>query len=307
MSYVNVFTKFPDFNFPRFILNSLIVTIVAVLLCLFLSATAGYGFAKFKFRGNTVLFTLVLATIMISFEAIVVPLFILVRRLGMQNTYWGLIIPESLTAFGVFMMRQFFFCLPNDFIESARIDGANEYAIFARIAIPMAQTALLALVIFHAQWVWNLLLWPLIVMSNPDMRVLPQGIALFKGGYNTPYPEQLAVSVIACIPAAAAVHLPVQVFRPGDRDDGVEGVRPVGRPFWASREGLRQRLNSQCVFHVTPEIPLVDACNRDADVLSLRRAGRQKRGGCMRFDLAESTFSRPCVAVGLRRISVRRG
>jgi len=200
MSYANVFTKFPDFNFPRFILNSFIVTTLAVVFCLFLSATAGYGFAKYKFKGNGLLFMIVLATIMISFEAIVVPLFILVRRLGLQNTYWGLVIPESLTAFGVFMMRQFFFSLPNDFIESARIDGANEYAIFARIAIPMAQTALLALVIFHAQWVWNLLLWPLIVMSNPDMRVLPQGIALFKGGYNTPYPEQLAVSVIACIP-----------------------------------------------------------------------------------------------------------
>jgi len=200
MSYVNVFTKFPDFNFPRFILNSFIVTAVAVVFCLFLSATAGYGFAKYKFKGNGLLFMIVLATIMISFEAIVVPLFILVRRLGLQNTYWGLIIPESLTAFGVFMMRQFFFSLPNDFIESARIDGANEYAIFVRIAIPMAQTALLALVIFYAQWVWNLLLWPLIVMSNPDMRVLPQGIALFKGGYNTPYPEQLAVSVVACIP-----------------------------------------------------------------------------------------------------------
>ncbi len=200
MSYVNVFTKFTDFNFPRFILNSVIVTTLAVLFCLFLSATAGYGFAKYRFRGNGVLFTIVLATMMISFEVIVVPLFILVRQLGMQNTYWGLIIPESLTAFGVFMMRQFFYALPNDYIESARIDGANEYVIFMRLALPMAKTALLALVIFHAQWVWNLLLWPLIVMSNPDMRVLPQGIALFKGGYNTPYPEQLAVSVIACLP-----------------------------------------------------------------------------------------------------------
>lgn len=199
-SYVNVFTAFPDFNFPRFILNSLIVTTAAVLLCLLLSATAGYGFAKYKFRGNNVLFTLVLATIMISFEAIVVPLFILVRQLRMQDSYLGLIIPESLTAFGVFMMRQFFYSVPDDYIESARIDGATEYAIFARIAVPMAKTALLALVIFHAQWVWNLLLWPMILISSPDMRVLPQGIALFKGGYNTPYPEQLAVSVIACLP-----------------------------------------------------------------------------------------------------------
>ncbi len=200
MSYVNVFTKFPDFNFPRLILNSLVVTTIAVLFCLFLAATAGYGFAKYRFKGNNVLFTVVLATMMISFEAIVVPLFILVRQLGMQNNYWGLIIPESLTAFGVFMMRQFFYALPNDYIESARIDGANEYTIFVKLGLPMAKTALLALVIFNAQWVWNLLLWPMIVMSNPDMRVLPQGIALFKGGYNTPYPEQLAVSVIACLP-----------------------------------------------------------------------------------------------------------
>ena len=199
-SYYNVFTAFPDYNFPRFILNSVIVTALAVLLCLFFSATAGYGFAKYRFRGNGILFMIVLATIMITFEAVVVPLFILVRTLGLQNTYWGLIIPESLTAFGVFMMRQFFYSLPDDYVESARIDGASEYAIFARIAIPMAKTALLALVIFHAQWVWNLLLWPLITISNPDMRVLPQGIALFKGGYNTPYPEQLAVSVIACLP-----------------------------------------------------------------------------------------------------------
>ncbi len=222
-SYVNVFTKFPDFNFPRFIINSFIVTVLAVLLCLFFSATSGYGFAKYRFRGNNLLFTLVLATIMITFEAIVVPLFILIRRMGMQDTYWGLIIPESLTAFGVFMMRQFFYGLPNDFIESARIDGASEYVIFGRIAIPMAQTALLALVIFHAQWVWNLLLWPLIVMSNPVMRVLPQGIALFKGGYNTPYPEQLAVSVIACLPLVLLYIFLSKYFVQGIAMTGLKG------------------------------------------------------------------------------------
>ena len=195
-----MFFAFPDFHFPRYILNSFIVSIFAVLLCLFFSATSGFGFAKYKFKGNNVLFTVVLATIMISFEAIVVPLFILMRQLGMQNSYLGLIIPESLTAFGVFMMRQFFYSVPDEYIESARMDGASEYVIFGRIALPMARTALLALVIFHAQWVWNLLIWPLILISTPEMRVLPQGIALFKGGYNTPFPEQLAVSVIASLP-----------------------------------------------------------------------------------------------------------
>ena len=222
-SYVNVFTAFPDFNFPRFIFNSVLVTTAAVLLCLFFSATAGYGFAKFRFKGNNLLFTIVLATIMITFEAIVVPLYILVRQLGISNTYWGLIIPESLTAFGVFMMRQFFYSLPDDFLESARIDGANEYVIFARIGIPMAKTALLALVIFHAQWVWNLLLWPMILISNPSLRVLPQGIALFKGGYNTPYPEQLAVSVIACLPLVLLYIFLSKYFVQGITMTGLKG------------------------------------------------------------------------------------
>jgi len=223
MSYVNVFTKFPDFNFPRYILNSFIVTTAAVLLCLFFSATAGYGFAKYRFKGNGVLFMIVLATIMISFEAIVVPLFILVRRLGMSNSYAGLIIPMSLTAFGVFLMRQFFYALPDDFVESARIDGASEPMIFLRIGVPMAKTALLALVIFHAQWVWNMLLWPLILISSPNMRVLPQGIALFKGGYNTPYPEQLAVSVIACLPLLVLYLFMSKSFVQGITMTGLKG------------------------------------------------------------------------------------
>lgn len=222
-SYINVFTQFPDFNFPRFILNSFFVTTAAVLLCLFFSATSGYGFAKYRFKGNDLLFTAVLATIMITFEAIIVPLYILVRRMGISNSYWGLIIPESLTAFGVFMMRQFFYAIPDDFIESARIDGANEYMIFARISLPMAKTALLALVIFHAQWVWNLLLWPMILISDPDKRVLPQGIALFKGGYNTPYPEQLAVSVIACLPLVVLYLFLSKYFVQGITMTGLKG------------------------------------------------------------------------------------
>lgn len=222
-SYVRVFTAYPDFKFPRYILNSFIVTIFAVLLCLFFSATSGYGFAKYRFKGNNFLFTLVLATIMIPFQAIVVPLFILVRQMGLQNTYLGLIIPESLTAFGVFMMRQFFYSIPDDFMESARIDGANEYAIFSSISLPMANTALLALVIFHAQWVWNLLIWPLIVISTPEMVVLAQGIALFKGGYNTPYPEQLAAGVIACLPLVILYLFLSKYFVQGITMTGLKG------------------------------------------------------------------------------------
>ena len=198
-SYLNAF-HYSDYDFPRYIFNSVFVAVFAVLLTVLLSTSSGYGFAKFKFRGNVLLFTLVLSTLMIPFEAIIVPLFILVRHLGMQNSYLGLIVPEGLTAFGVFLMRQFIYSVPDELIESARIDGASELTIFGRIVVPLVRTAILALVIFHVQWVWSLLLWPLVVISTPEMRTLPQAIALFTGVYFTPYPEQLAISVVACLP-----------------------------------------------------------------------------------------------------------
>ena len=198
-SYYNVF-HYADYDFPRYFVNSILVTVFAVLLTVILSTTAGYGFAKYTFKGNNLLFTVVLSTIMIPFQAIIVPLFVLIKTMGMQNSYLGLIIPEGLTAFGVFLMRQFFYSVPDEMIESARIDGANEYMNFLTISLPMAKTAVFALIIFHAQWVWNLLLWPLIVISTPEMRTLPQAIALFSGVYFTPYPEQLAISVLACLP-----------------------------------------------------------------------------------------------------------
>lgn len=198
-SYYNAFT-YPGYDFPRYFLNSFIVVIFATLLTVFLCTTAGYGFAKYKFKGNNILFVFILSTIMIPFEAIIIPLFILIKNMGLQNSYLGLILPESLTAFGVFLMRQFMYSIPDEIIDSARIDGASEFRIFINIAVPMSKTAIFALILFHAQWVWNLLIWPLIVISTPEMRTVPQGIALFSGVYFTPYPEQLAVSVVACIP-----------------------------------------------------------------------------------------------------------
>lgn len=221
-SYINAFS-YSDYDFARYIFNSFFVTFWAVALCIFLSATSGYGFAKYKFKGNNILFTIVLSTIMIPFQAIIVPLFLLVKDMGMQNSYLGLIIPEALTAFGVFMMRQFFYSVPNDYIESARIDGANEYGIFARISIPMSKTAILALVIFHAQWVWNLLLWPLVLITTPEMRTLPQGIALFAGVYFTPYPEQLAISVVACLPLVILYIFLSKYFIQGIAMSGLKG------------------------------------------------------------------------------------
>jgi ABC-type glycerol-3-phosphate transport system permease component len=198
-SYREAFV-WPGFDFLRYIINTVFVTVGATALCLASSTTAGYGFAKYSFRGNAPLFILILSTMMIPFQATMIPLFILIRNLGLQNTFTGLIIPLGLSAFGIFMMRQFFYSVPNEFIEAARMDGASELGIFVRISLPMARTSALALTIFHAQAAWNVLLWPLIVISKPSMRTLPQAIALFTSSYMTNYAQQLAVCVVACLP-----------------------------------------------------------------------------------------------------------
>jgi ABC-type glycerol-3-phosphate transport system permease component len=198
-SYYNVFTA-QGHNFPRYFLNSFIVTISATLICVFLSLTAGYGFAKYKFKGNNFLFMVMLSTLMVPFQTIIIPLFILVKKMGLVNSYLGLILPESLSAFTIFLIRQSMDSIPNELIDSARIDGASEFRIFYSIIIPMSKMAIMAIIIFHAQWVWNLLLWPLIVVSSPEMGTVPLGITLFSGLYFTPYPEQLAASVSAIVP-----------------------------------------------------------------------------------------------------------
>lgn len=206
---------YAGYNFPRYFLNSAVVAFFSILLCLFLSTTAGYGFAKYRFRGNNLLFTLVMATLMIPFEAIIVPLYVLIAQMRLQDTYLALILPEGLTAFGVFLMRQFFYSIPDELIEAARIDGASEWKIFCSIALPLSKTAILALVILHGQWVWNLLLWPLVVITRPEMRTVPLGVALFTGVYFTPYPEQLAISVLSCIPTVVLFVMASRSFMEG--------------------------------------------------------------------------------------------
>jgi multiple sugar transport system permease protein len=198
-SYYNVFTS-QGYDFPRYFLNSVIVAIFAVLINVFLSTIAGYGFAKYKFKGNSFLFIVILSTMMIPFQSIIIPLFVLIKKMGLANSYLGLILPESLSGFCIFLMRQFIKSIPDEVIESARVDGASEFRIFFSIIIPMSKLAIISIIIFHLQWVWNLLIWPLIVITSPEMRTVPLGISLFSGVYFTPYPEQLAAGVSAIAP-----------------------------------------------------------------------------------------------------------
>lgn len=205
-NYIEVFASF---NFGNYLKNSLIVTGAVVLLNLIFTPMVGYSLAKFDFPGKTVLLLFVLATIMIPFTAILIPLFLIVRNFGWVNSYPGLVMPFAMSAFGVFLMRQFILAVPDDYIDAGRIDGASEFRIYFQIVVPLIQPALitLAIVVFVASW--DEFLWMLIVTTGDALRTLPVGLAKFVEQYRTRYELMMAGSVVAAAPVVL-VFLSVQ-------------------------------------------------------------------------------------------------
>lgn len=186
--------------FVTYFANSFLVAIAVTALTLVGSVTAGYGFARFSFPGRRVLFVLTLAAMMMPFQAIMIPLFVQVRTLGWLDSFAGLIIPGAVSAFGVFLMRQFLAGLPQALFEAARIDGAGELRIFLRIVMPLARGPLAALGALTFLASWNNFLWPLIVVGSTRMTTVPLGLSQFRGSNATDYGQVLAVSMLAAIP-----------------------------------------------------------------------------------------------------------
>ncbi|HEY8285480.1 MAG TPA: carbohydrate ABC transporter permease [Chloroflexota bacterium] len=187
-------------SFGRFFLNSTVVGLAVTLTTLVSSALAGYGFAKFRFPGKRVLFVVVLIALMVPFQAIMIPLFVLARQLGWLNSYAGLIVPGAVSGFGIFLMRQFMSKLPDALLEAARLDGCNEIQLFLRVALPLSRSALSALAVLTFLASWNNFLWPLIVAQSPDVFTVPLGIVQFRGSYFTNYTQILAVALVAAAP-----------------------------------------------------------------------------------------------------------
>lgn len=186
--------------FLRWFFNSAFVAITSTILVVVTSTLAGYSFAKFDYPGRDILFIFILATFMIPLEAMIVPLFLLIRDLGWLNTYTGLIVPAGGSAFGVFLMRQHMLSMPDELIEAARIDGASEFRIYWNVVLPINQPAISALAIFAFMWNWNSFLYPLLVAGTDELRTLPLGLASFESAYSTNYPQLMAVSFLAMIP-----------------------------------------------------------------------------------------------------------
>lgn len=189
-----------SFIFPRNVLNSVIVASMVTLSTVFLASITGYGLAKFRFRGRNAVFMMIMATMMIPFEAIMIPLYLVATSLGFQNSYVGLIVPFLTNAFGVFLMRQYLLTFPDELLDASRIDGAGEWRIYWSIILPNSTPAIatLAILTFRAQW--DNLLWPLLIAQSEKMKTIPLYIVKFAAEKYTDEGAMMAVAVLVSIP-----------------------------------------------------------------------------------------------------------
>ena len=196
-SYSDVLTLLP---FLTFYLNTIIVIFVRVVVSTFFAAMAAYAFARIKFPGRDILFMFVLIQMMVPVQLFIIPQYLLVQKMGLLNSIPALILPGIVTAFGTFLLRQFFMGLPDEVEEAAVIDGANRWQIFMKVMLPLAKPGMISLSIFTALFAWKDLMWPLIVNADIEKMPLSAGLASLVGQFATNYPVLMAGSVLAIIP-----------------------------------------------------------------------------------------------------------
>ncbi|ANP89554.1 carbohydrate ABC transporter permease (plasmid) [Rhizobium leguminosarum] len=216
-NYVDIWTKIP---LALFIYNTSKLTIIVTLLQLLTSSFAAYAFAKLNFPYKNTLFLGYIATIAMPWQVYMVPQFLLMREFGLNNTHLALICLQAFTAFGVFLMRQFYMSIPTELCEAARIDGMNEYQIWARIMLPLSKPALSTLTIFTFVTTWNDFLGPMIYLTKTELKTVQIGLRMFISQYSAEYGLIMAASVVALIPVLV-VFLSLQRFF-------VEGIASTG-------------------------------------------------------------------------------
>ncbi|WP_054861329.1 ABC transporter permease subunit [Gracilibacillus sp. JCM 18860] len=187
-------------EFIKYFWNTLVVAIITTVLTVIASATCGYALAKYHYKWLNVFLICMLATTMLPTEVIMTPTFSVILDLGLYDSLSGLIIPSINTATGIFMFRQYFMTVPNDLIESARIDGANEGRIFFGLMLPIAKPVVITLAIFSFQWRWNDYIWPLIVLSDPNKYTVQIALRSLIGADNIDWVLLLSSSIISLVP-----------------------------------------------------------------------------------------------------------
>ncbi|WP_207938761.1 carbohydrate ABC transporter permease [Actinomadura darangshiensis] len=199
-------------DYPRWFLNTLIVSAVAVLSHVVLCSLAGYGFARLRFAGSRAGFLAVMVTIMIPVQLLMIPTFLMFRMLGLIDTLGAAFVPWLASAFGIFLMRQFFLSVPPELEEAARIDGCGRLGVFFRIVLPMARPAVATLVVFTLLGSWNDLIWPLIAINSEDTFTLQMGLSTFSGTRHTEWSSLMAGNTLATAPLLIAFLLAQRHF-----------------------------------------------------------------------------------------------
>ena len=187
-------------GFLRWLWVSSVVVICTTASVLVFDSLVGYTLAKLQFRGKNIIFMAILATLMVPTEMLIIPWYIMSVDMGLRDTYLGIMFPGMITAFGIFLTKQFYEGVPNDLLDADRIDGLNEVGVYARIALPQVKPALSALIIFNFLGNWNAYLWPLIVAQSPHMRTIPVGISFFSNEVTTAWHLIMTASSCAIVP-----------------------------------------------------------------------------------------------------------
>jgi len=195
-------TIFSDEKIPleRNVMNSVVVSLARVVITLFTSSFAGYIFAKYHFKGKNLAFGVILIQIMIPFQVVMIPNYLLVVKFGLIDSLWALIIPSMVDAYGIFMMKQFIESMPAELMDAARIDGASEFGIYSRIILPQMGPPLASLGIFTFMATWNDYLWPLIVLTSPEKRTIPLLLVWFQTQHTSNQGLVLAASILTLLP-----------------------------------------------------------------------------------------------------------
>ncbi len=196
----NYIVPLERFNFLTYLRNSVVVTLTATVITLVINSMAAFALSKYHFRGRTVIFVIIISTLMIPISVVLVPVFLVITKVGWVNNLWGVIIPGAATPTGVFLLRQYMLTIPDELVDSARIDGASEWRIYWQIILPLSGPALAVLAIFSIMWRWNDFLWPLIVLNRSELFTLQVGLNSFQGELNTPWHYVLAMTVLTLLP-----------------------------------------------------------------------------------------------------------
>lgn len=210
-------------KFPLYIWNSIKVTFFCTVIQLGTASTSAYAFSKLKWRGRDALFILYLMSMMIPIQVIIIPQFMVVKTLGLYDSHLALILVGSFTVFGTFLIKQFFMTVPESLLESARIDGAHEWTIFFRVALPLAKTVLATVLIFSFRWFWNEFFSALIYLASPELKTLPLGMTDFVGEYMIYYGPQMAAALISIVPVMILFLALQRYFIQGIASSGIKG------------------------------------------------------------------------------------